>query len=841
MHAPRPRVPSMFALGRQRLVALLITLAIALAVGPLPSAGAAAPTNDDFANSEALGPLPSTVTQSTADATLEGSEPSSSCASAFVLGATVWFEYTAEATGTLTADTDGSDYDTVIGVWTGSALNNLVEVGCDDDGGDGLQSSLSFTAQAGVVYRFQVGGYNAAVGSLTFNLASDTPPLPTVANDNFADAEILGPLPSTVTQSTVDATLEPGEPGPSYVQATVWFGYTAVATGLLIADTDGSDFETMIGVWTGTSLGNLTEVDTDESYVGPDYDQVRVEFTAQEGVPYWFQVGGYYGDWGDLTFMVTAPGSISGTVVDAATDEPIASLVVRAVLGSTTKAQVTTDASGHYSLDGLTPGDYLVQFSGLNYLYLPEWWDDHEFSVDADLVTVTWGEDTTGIDARLTRNDDPAAGPYWELRDCDTNVLTSHFSSDTSCFSLWTDRYLFWPYLENPYAGMIVTAPGGGDASSPCPSTAPCTLSQAIYDSGTGLLSAYYWYWYISGENRAPGIYTLEMCGGGSPSLCNHTLMTTTFTIADTGAGSTGSVTRYAGSNRYGTAAAISNGDFPDPSSVSTVFVATGLNYPDALAGAAVAGKVGAPLLLVDTNSIPDPTATELARLSPDTIVILGGNSAVSPDVEIALGAYASTVTRLAGANRYATAVEISQYGYAGTADTVIVATGGGFADALAGGPAAVAFGGPVLLTDPNTLPGIVAAEIARLSPSRIVVVGGTAAVSASVFDALKAIQANTVRLSGSNRYGTAVEISQDAFAGGSTRVYVATGLNFPDALAGAAAAGWYGAPVLLVPGTSVPASVSAEITRLGASEIIVLGGTGVVSLQVEGSLLDLI
>jgi len=255
------------------------------------------------------------------------------------------------------------------------------------------------------------------------------------------------------------------------------------------------------------------------------------------------------------------------------------------------------------------------------------------------------------------------------------------------------------------------------------------------------------------------------------------------------------------------------------------------------LAGAAVAGKLGAPLLLVDTNGIPDPTATELARLSPDTIVILGGSGAVSPDVESALGAYASTVTRLAGANRYATAVEISQYGYAGTADTVIVATGTGFADALAGGPAAVASGGPVLLTDPNALPDIVAAEITRLSPSRIVVVGGTAAVSASVFDALHAIQANTVRLSGSDRYDTGVEISKDAFAGGSTRVYVATGLNFPDALAGAAAAGWCGAPVLLVPGTSVPASVSAEIIRLGASQIIVLGGAGVVSLTVEAEL----
>jgi putative cell wall-binding protein len=300
-------------------------------------------------------------------------------------------------------------------------------------------------------------------------------------------------------------------------------------------------------------------------------------------------------------------------------------------------------------------------------------------------------------------------------------------------------------------------------------------------------------------------------------------------------------VVRYAGGNRYATAAAISAADFPVPESVSVVFVAVGGNYPDALAGAAVAGKLGAPLLLLDTNSIPGPTANELIRLSPDTVVILGGNSAVSPDVEIALGAYAGTVIRLAGSNRYGTAVAISQYGYAGTADTVIVATGAGFADALAGGPAAVLLGGPVLLTDPNTLPGVVWTEINRLKPSRIVVVGGEAAVSADVFDALSGIQLNTVRIMGANRYDTSVAISQDAFGLGADRVYVATGLNFPDALAGAAAAGWYGAPILLVPGTSIPGPVSAEITRLGATKIIVLGGTGVVSITVETDLGQLI
>ena len=292
-------------------------------------------------------------------------------------------------------------------------------------------------------------------------------------------------------------------------------------------------------------------------------------------------------------------------------------------------------------------------------------------------------------------------------------------------------------------------------------------------------------------------------------------------------------VIRYAGSNRYGTAAAISQGDFL--TTVGTVFVAVGTNFPDAVAGAAVAGKLGAPLLLITATGIPGETASELTRLAPDTIVILGGTAAVPASVATALNAYAPTVIRLAGSNRYATAVAISQYGFPapGSADEVVIATGTNFADALAGGPLAEARNAPVLLTDPGFLPAVVADEIVRLDPDRIVVLGGTAAVSQAVFDQLQAIQANTVRIAGSNRYLTGVAISTAGFPA-ADRAYIATGLNFPDALAGAAAAASRGAPVLLVPTSNLPAYVATEITRIGAAEIIILGGRSVVTTTVQ-------
>lgn len=96
---------------------------------------------------------------------------------------------------------------------------------------------------------------------------------------------------------------------------------------------------------------------------------------------------------------------------------------------------------------------------------------------------------------------------------------------------------------------------------------------------------------------------------------------------------------RQAGPNRYATAAAVSKATYPG-SGVPVAFVASGLTFPDALAGAAAAGHLGGPLLLVSTSSIPPETASELQRLDPARIVILGGTSVVSAGVAAQLDAY---------------------------------------------------------------------------------------------------------------------------------------------------------------------------------------------------------
>ncbi len=166
----------------------------------------------------------------------------------------------------------------------------------------------------------------------------------------------------------------------------------------------------------------------------------------------------------------------------------------------------------------------------------------------------------------------------------------------------------------------------------------------------------------------------------------------------------TGTVTRIAGPDRYATAAAVSRRSF---AAADTVYVATGLNYPDALAAGPVAAANDAPILLVRTDSIPEETLSELDRLDPASIVVLGGTRAVSSGVETALRSRypRTTLARIAGSDRYETAALISLGHFAPGVAAAYLAVGSNFPDALTGGAAAAHKSAPVLLTETAELP----------------------------------------------------------------------------------------------------------------------------------------
>jgi putative cell wall-binding protein len=186
-------------------------------------------------------------------------------------------------------------------------------------------------------------------------------------------------------------------------------------------------------------------------------------------------------------------------------------------------------------------------------------------------------------------------------------------------------------------------------------------------------------------------------------------------------------IERLAGADRYATAAAISR-RFYAPG-VAAAFVVTGLNFPDGLAAGPAAARLGGPVLYVTRTSVPSVTLTELKRLAPRRIVVVGSSGVIAETVRQQLATLAPEgALRVGGADQYATAAALVRAHFSG-APVVYVATGEDFPDGLAAGAAAAAQGGAVLLVRRDAVPPVTAAELARLRPARIVVAGSTAVV----------------------------------------------------------------------------------------------------------------
>ena len=202
----------------------------------------------------------------------------------------------------------------------------------------------------------------------------------------------------------------------------------------------------------------------------------------------------------------------------------------------------------------------------------------------------------------------------------------------------------------------------------------------------------------------------------------------------------------------------------------------------------------------------------------------------------------APEVARLAGSDRFATSAEVAKE-YEPFSDgegVVYVANGLGYPDALSAAPAAAFRGAPLLLTLRDSLPASVRAQIVRLSPEVIVIAGGAGVVSAAVETELRTLAPTVERHAGSDRYETSRVLTQNAFGeAGALNVFLATGRGFPDALAASAAAGRFAAPVVLVDGagSSVPQITRDLLTDLGAEQLFIAGGSGVVSEAIRTSL----
>ncbi|WP_405219852.1 cell wall-binding repeat-containing protein [Agrococcus sp. Ld7] len=289
---------------------------------------------------------------------------------------------------------------------------------------------------------------------------------------------------------------------------------------------------------------------------------------------------------------------------------------------------------------------------------------------------------------------------------------------------------------------------------------------------------------------------------------------------------------RLAGGNRFETSVEVSQQGYPDGADV--VYVASGLKFPDGLAAAPAAASDDAPLLLTRPDAVPSAVLEEIERLSPDRIVIVGGEPSVSAAVAAELEAIASDVVRLGGANRYETSRLVAQYAFEG-ADSAFLATGRNFPDALSAGAAAGKIGAPILLVDGRAsgADDATLAELDRLGAQNVYLQGDQNSMSNGIELDLDNEALTVHRFAGSDRFQTAVLVNQAFFEGPVPAMYIASGLKFPDALSASALAAAEGSPLYLTRPTCINSAIVTESLRLDQPPVILLGDEATLSASV--------
>ncbi len=294
------------------------------------------------------------------------------------------------------------------------------------------------------------------------------------------------------------------------------------------------------------------------------------------------------------------------------------------------------------------------------------------------------------------------------------------------------------------------------------------------------------------------------------------------------------SVDRIEGVDRYETAAAIAAQSNPQTS--ATVYLASGENFPDSVAGSALAAHGDSALLLTGAGSLPAATAKRLAALKPTRIVVLGGpvviSDAVLRAVRDAAGAQ-STIERIAGADRYETARLVAAAGWK-TSAKAYIATGAAFPDALSASSAAAAQDAPVLLVDgaQQVIPAPTVDLIKKLGVTSVVIAGGPQAVSSAIETQLRGLGLSVERRNGVDRYETSLLLARSASTT-TSRMFLASGVDFPDALSGSVLSGASGAPLLLQNPACMSGAAKDYALSAKTPKVTLLGGPAAMSAAV--------
>jgi hypothetical protein len=373
------------------------------------------------------------------------------------------------------------------------------------------------------------------------------------------------------------------------------------------------------------------------------------------------------------------------------------------------------------------------------------------------------GRQVTSV--RLDPNEDPGAR-RWHLDD----VQLAEDDTGAGAFDI---AFRDGAWEEGTTADLFVDSDAAGFDGTRIAAGVPVTAGANVYRwAPTDLAAGTYWVYVVLHDAR------------------------NTAAAYSTGPVRMSAVSRLAGDDRIDTAVAIAGAAFPD-GAAQAVVLARHDNFPDALAGTPLAAASGGPLLLTPPTALDPRTEAAVRRFLPPgrTVYLLGGEGAIGPEVEAAIEQLGYTAVRYAGADRYETAVRIAEG--LGRPTRLFLTTGTNFPDALSAGAAAAEVAGAVLLTAGSSMPTATAAYLSANDTIPRFAVGSPAA----------AADPEATSLSGVDRYETS-RIVADRFFANPTFVGVASGANFPDALAGGAHAATRAAPLLLSPPDALAATV---------------------------------
>ncbi|MDQ7095755.1 cell wall-binding repeat-containing protein [Desulfosporosinus sp. PR] len=295
------------------------------------------------------------------------------------------------------------------------------------------------------------------------------------------------------------------------------------------------------------------------------------------------------------------------------------------------------------------------------------------------------------------------------------------------------------------------------------------------------------------------------------------------FTLSLSAYADTSSTTRLSGFDRYETASQIAKAGWPQS---DYAILAYGEDYPDALTAAPLAQKYNAPILLTTSSSLPNSTKQTLVDLQVKNVIIIGGTGVIHSSIDSELQAMGITTSRIAGQDKYETAVKIAQQ--ITTPSAIFVCTGDDYSDALSVAPIAAMKQMPIILVPRDSIPDCVDNYIAEIKVTKTYVVGYSDLIGDSVFERLPYPE----RIFGFDKYARNIAINKEFDSEfKSENVCVATGEGFADALTGTVYCAKISEPIILIKDNSPTDTINYYHQRLtNASNVYIFGGTGVLS-----------